>query len=118
MSAPLRAARLGWGATLLTAPEPVLHALARSSGAAPRSALVVLRILGARHLAQAAVEEWGPHPAVLRLGVAVDAVHALTTAVFAAADPRWRRAALTDTAVAATFSLAAALTTQRERGRP
>ena len=61
----------------------------------------MVRILGARHLAQAVLTLWRPRRAVYLAGAGIDACHAASILALAAADPRMRRAGLTD-AVAAT----------------
>lgn len=94
--------RGAWGLTLLTAPHLVLRA---ADGArADRKALVVTRILGARHLTQALLSGLRPSPEVLAMGAWVDAVHSLTAAGLAVTDPRRSRAGLTDTGVAAVWA--------------
>ncbi len=103
------AARVVWGVVLLAAPG---RALAVSHGDNPRdnTARWVLRILGARHLAQTAIELAGPRPAVQYLGTVVDTIHALTSAGLATADRRWRRSAVIDAAIASGFALGTGLT--------
>lgn len=79
----------------------------------PRARLVV-RILGARQLLQAAVLRIAaPSRLALRLGSVVDALHAASMLSLAAFDDRRRRAALGDAAVAS--SLAAAGWVQAHR---
>lgn len=92
----LGSVRLGWGLVLLTAPDRVGRALGAPPGPATRR---LARVLGARHVVQAAVElaTW---PRWSVAGAAVDGAHAATGLV-AGADPRWRRPALLDAAVAA-----------------
>src|SRR5690349_19706849 len=104
---------MGWGAALVAAPRPLLRGLARADDPADRIAVAVLRVLGVRHVGQALVEVLGPQPAVRYLGAAVDGLHALTAVGLAVLDPRWRRGALTDTAIAAFF----AATTVKELAR-
>jgi hypothetical protein len=70
----LEAARAVYGAGLLLAPSPVLDALARSS--LDRPAVRVARVLGARHLLQAAVLATHPGPRWRLAGAAVDGAHA------------------------------------------
>lgn len=96
--------RAGWGVVLIAAPRRVLAA----SGSSPdsRAARAVLRVLGARHLAQAAVELGVPVPAVAALSAGVDTLHALSGLGLAAVDGRWRRGALTDAAIATAFAVA------------
>lgn len=108
----VRAARIAWGATLLAVPSRVLDVTDgrdRRRGAAPPA---VLRVLGARHLLQAALEPAGRRPGLRVLGAIVDGLHALSGLGLAAFDPRWRRAALADAAIATAFSAASALTSR------
>jgi hypothetical protein len=92
-----------------------LRLLARADAPADRVAVAVLRVLGLRHVGQAVVEVLGPQPVVRHLGAAVDGLHALTAVGLAVLDPRWRRGALTDTAVAAFFAAATAASTRGSR---
>ncbi|MBE1552144.1 hypothetical protein GGC64_006231 [Mycobacterium sp. OAS707] len=78
-------------------------------------ARLVVRILGARHLLQAAVLAASARPLILRLGSVVDALHATSMLGLAAVDDRRRRAALGDAAVAS--SLAAAGWAQAQQHR-
>ncbi|WP_369046051.1 hypothetical protein [Sinomonas sp. P10A9] len=98
---PLELVRAAYGATELLAPGAVERLLL---GSVPDArARTVVRILGARHLAQALVTARagaGMH----RLGGAVDAVHALTMAAVAALDPKRRRAAAVNAALALVFA--------------
>jgi hypothetical protein len=107
--------RIGWGAALVAAPQPLLRLLARADAPADRVAVAVLRVLGLRHVGQAVVEVLGPQPVVRYLGAAVDGLHALTALGLAVLDPRWRRGALTDTAIAASFATATAVSTRGSR---
>lgn len=61
-------------------------------------------MLGARHLAQAALSGVDPSPEVLALGVWVDTIHALTAAALALADRSRARAGLIDMGVAAVWA--------------
>ena len=130
-AAPLPLAlRIAWGTTLVVAPGSVLRVFggADHPGADPPGAdhpgadrpgadrpgadhpgaddstvpRRVLRLLGFRHLAQAVVESVLGSRA-RRVGAVVDLLHAATSAAFGALDARWRRAALTDTAIATGF---------------
>jgi hypothetical protein len=89
--------RAGWAGALLLVPGRLL----RIPGPAPvpAAAVVVARVLGARHLLQAAVSVAVPTGSVAGLGAVVDTVHTGTCLVLAAAWPRWRHAALLDAAV-------------------
>jgi len=91
------------GAVLLTRPGTV----AQTVGGASPPALVV-RLLGARMLAQGLIESVRPTRGVLLAGSGVDAAHALSMVAAAARWPAYRRSAL---ASAATAALAAMLGT-------
>jgi hypothetical protein len=105
------AIRAAYGAVLLCAPGAVLRLC--TGQPASRRALAVTRVLGARHLAQAAVSAWAPRPAVLAAGVDVDLCHAASMLALAAADRAVWRAGLADAAAAA--ALAVAGSAQRSR---
>lgn len=102
-SRPIELLRATWGTTLLLAPKRVL-----SRGPHLRidsTSLAVARILGARHLAQAALSGIRPSPEVLAMGIWVDAAHAATALGLAATDRHRVRAGLIDTAVATVWAL-------------
>ena len=102
------AARACYGVALLCAPGVMLGL---ATGEAPsQRARTVARILGARHLAQAALTLWRPRPAVLFAGAGIDACHAASMAALAAWDPRMRRAGIADAVAAAAFTATGALT--------
>ncbi|WP_018253813.1 hypothetical protein [Salinispora mooreana] len=88
--------RLVWGGLLLAAPGRVLRAMGGHPGSTPSA---ILRVLGVRHLVQAAVLLRWPTPEAFRLGAVADGLHALT-AVALIADRRRRRLAVTDAAIA------------------
>jgi hypothetical protein len=95
------AVRLAWGALLLVVPGVVLGLIAArptADASADRQPRRILRVLGARHLAQAAVE-WRRGPTTRNIGTGIDVLHASTDIAFACLDARWRRAALTDALV-------------------
>jgi hypothetical protein len=107
-------ARAGYGTALLCAPGPMIGVV---TGQPPsRRARQVARILGVRHLAQAAITAFNPGPEVVALGVIVDLLHAASMFAFAAAVPDLRRAELAD-ALAAT-ALAVAEPSLSSLGRP
>jgi hypothetical protein len=107
-------ARAGYGAALLCAPGPMIGVV---TGRPPsRRARRVARILGIRHLAQAAITALNPGPEVVALGVIVDLLHATSMFAFAAAVPDLRDAELVD-ALAAT-ALAVAEPAISSLGRP
>lgn len=93
--------RAAYGTTALLAPGAIEHLL---SGHAPDGrARTVIRILGARHLLQAAVAVRGSRGIHL-LGSGVDLLHALTAAGLAVADERRRPAAAANAAIALAFA--------------
>lgn len=94
-------ARLVWGAVLLAAPGRVLRSVGGHPDLTPPA---VLRVLGVRHLAQAAVLLRRPTPAAFRLGAVADGLHALT-ALALAVDRRRRGVALIDAALAAGWTV-------------
>jgi hypothetical protein len=107
-------ARAGYGAALLCAPGPIIGVV---TGQPPsRRARQVARVLGVRHLAQAAISTLNPGPEVVALGVVVDLLHAASMFAFAAGVPDLRRAELAD-ALAAT-ALAIAEPALSSLGRP
>jgi hypothetical protein len=82
----MRALRAAYGTVLLLAPSTALWCIGSKTTRHP--ALVAVRVLGARHLAQAVVD-----PAGSRAGAAVDGLHAVSMGILAACAPRTRRAA-------------------------
>ena len=94
--------RGAWGAVLLAAPDRILssiHGLHNDT-----KSRVITRILGARHLTQAALSERRPGAEVLAMGTWVDTVHALTALALAVSDRD--RGRLTDSAVAGLWATA------------
>lgn len=71
----------------------------------------VIRVLGARQIAQAALEVAVPRSGVVRLGVAIDAMHCASMVAFAMrrAEPAHRQLARTDAMVASVFVLSGML---------
>jgi hypothetical protein len=98
-------AGLQWlgGAVLIARPRAITQVV---GGASPPTPLV--RLLGARMLAQGVVDSLHPTRGVILAGVGLDAAHALSMLAAAARYPDYRRAALASAAVA---SVAAALGT-------
>jgi hypothetical protein len=97
------AARTGWGGLLVAVPGRMFAAVA-GRPATTRDRWM-LRALGTRHLAQAAITATRPAPAVRWAGAAVDLLHAATCAGAAVFLPRWRRPGLVDGVAAAGFAL-------------
>lgn len=95
--------RAAWGVVCVLVPGPLVRAV----GGAPadEGARVALRVLGARHVAQALLSCLTPGPGLLRVGAGVDALHALALVSLAAADRRWARVALADAVVAGAWGL-------------
>jgi hypothetical protein len=54
------------------------------------------------------LEAFGSQPFLRYMGIAADGLHAVTAVGLAVLDPRWRRGALTDTAIAILFAAATA----------
>ena len=77
----------------------------------------VLRVLGARHVVQAALLLRRPTSAVVAGSVAVDALHAASDLALAAVRVDRRRPALRDAAVSSTVLLATWLSRPRDAGR-
>ncbi len=104
--------RVLWGTALLIAPEVVLRALPhqRIDGAARGFA----RVLGARHLTQAAITSRDGTRGWVVAGAVVDAIHAASMAALAVLRPDRRKLALTNVATATT--LAAAGVAEARRG--
>jgi hypothetical protein len=107
----LQVVRAGYGGALLIVPGPVIRlATGRPAGARARA---VARVLGARHLLQAALTgalsarvppgEVTPNTALLA-GSAVDTAHAISMIGLALARRPLRRAALADAVLEAGFA--------------
>jgi hypothetical protein len=101
---PALLARAGWGLSCLVAPRAVGRVLGLDP--ADRWAHRLLRLLGARDLGQAALPATAPPRALLRLGSAVDALHATSMYALAALRRDYRRPALTAAAIATTWAAA------------
>lgn len=103
-----------WGGLLAGAPGVVLVTLDRRP--ALRSQVVLLRVLGVRHLLQGGLDLARPTRTALRCGAAVDLLHAATCVAAVAFLPRWRRPALVDGTGAVTFAAAALARARRRPG--
>jgi hypothetical protein len=103
-SRPIELLRATWGTALLLAPEQILSRVHHLRIDA--TSLTVTRILGARHLTQAALSGIRPSPEVLAMGIWVDSAHAATALGLAATDRHRARAGLIDTAIAIAWALA------------
>jgi hypothetical protein len=100
----LQLVRAGYGAALVLVPGPVIRvATGRPPG---RLARRTARLLGLRHLAQAALTAAAPSPGTFAAGGDVDSVHAASMVLLAAISRSGRRAALTDALAEAAFAAA------------
>jgi len=100
----LQVIRSGYGLALVLAPGPVIRlATGRPPGRRTRWAA---RVLGTRHLVQAALTAAAPMPAVFAVGGQVDTLHATSMLLLAAVSQGGRRAALTDALTEAGFAAA------------
>jgi hypothetical protein len=97
-------ARASYGAALLCAPGPIIGVVT-GQPPSPR-ARQVARVLGVRHLAQAAVTAVNAGPEVVTLGVVVDLLHAASMFALAALVPDLRRAELADALAATALAVA------------
>ena len=94
--------RAAYGAVLLCAPGAVIS---RCTGQPSSTrARAVVRLLGSRHLLQAAVTARAPGALVLRAGAQVDLAHAASMLALGAIGRPLRRAQLADGLVAAIFA--------------
>ncbi|HTZ44795.1 MAG TPA: hypothetical protein VMB79_13110, partial [Jatrophihabitans sp.] len=88
----LSVVRGGFAVGLLARPDELTRLLTREATLPPRW---VIRLLGARMLAQSGLELASDRRPVVELGVTVDAVHAVSMLAFAARSATYRRATLT-----------------------
>jgi hypothetical protein len=100
------AARACYGAVLLSAPGLALGLV--TGQASSTRARAVVRILGARHLAQAALTMWRPRRTVLAAGAGIDGCHAASMLALGVTSPALRRAGLADAVAAGALTAAGA----------
>jgi hypothetical protein len=100
---PIELLRAAWGASLLLFPRAVLEHV--HGVRVDRKAVLIARILGARHMAQASLSGLDPSPEILAGGVWVDSVHSLTAVGLAGVDRRRARAGVTDAVIAALWAV-------------
>jgi hypothetical protein len=112
----LAGVRAGYGAVQLLWPDRSAEQLL--GGPLEPAARTGVRVLGARQLAQAAVGVAAPSARLLALGAGADGAHALSMAVLALADPRWRRPAMVSGLIAAAFAAGGAAAARRAASRP
>jgi hypothetical protein len=106
--------RLAWGLILLIAPDRVLAVA--GSGGDPRRARWVARLLGLRHIAQAAYTARHGDARAAEVGAAVDALHGLSMAGLALRAGAARRPAALNAAGASAWTLAGLREARRLRG--
>ena len=94
-----------WGLAQLTRPRDVV---ARLCPEFPESRMWVVRVLGARLVAQHAVVLAAPERTVIRLASAVDLLHAASMLPLLAS-PRYRRAAAISGGIAAGYAVLASV---------
>jgi hypothetical protein len=102
----LRFVRAGVGIVDLVFPDALVRRLV--GGQLSDRGRKVVRVLGARQIAQALLSGRTPTGAIVFLGAEVDVAHAATMIVLAVLQRRYRRAALCDAAVATAFAVAGA----------
>ncbi len=100
------------GATLLLFAGPLMRSL--EGGSVDRRVINIGRVLGVRQLLQGLIMVRRPTRRILRIGAAVDALHAASMLVAAATENAPRRLTLASAALAGAFS-AAGLTQSRRR---
>ena len=102
--------RAAWGMLLLTRPSVAARILS-GRPPYPRFELPVLRLLGLRHVAQAAVTAARPCPRTVVGGAGLDVLHALTGIGYAASGRSRRRPGLLGASIASGFAFATTLFT-------
>jgi hypothetical protein len=111
VNALLAGLRAAYGAVQLLLPAYSAEQLL--GGPLEPAGLAGVRVLGARQLAQAGLSAAIPTAPLLTLGPGTDAVHALSMAALALADPKWRRPALVSGVTATAFAVGGALAAHR-----
>jgi hypothetical protein len=107
----LAGVRAGYGAVQLLWPDHSAEQLL--GGPLDPAARTGVRVLGARQLAQAGLGVAVPTAPLLAFGAGTDALHALSMAVLALADRRWRRPAVVSGLTAAAFAACGAVAARR-----
>lgn len=112
---PTCAAQALWGGALMARP----HAALRLLGQAPsEAAVLVVRVLGARQLLQAAVTLAAPARGVVAGAALVDLAHASTAVAYAASGPGRRRPGASSAAFAVLTAVGGAAALRRHGPRP
>ncbi len=114
-------ARGALGAVALARPRTMAGVYGADPSARP--AVVAARVLGGRHLTEAAVLEASPTVRTRMVAAAVDLTHASSMVLLAVVSRRWRRPALVSASVAvacaaATYPLPTAADLDRRESRP
>jgi hypothetical protein len=104
---------VGSGVALLTRTRQIVDAVAP---AFPRDRVWLVRLLGARLVAQHGAVLVAPGPRLVRLGSGVDLLHAASMVPFVAS-PRYGRAARVSGALAAAYAAVALAVAPRSVGR-
>jgi hypothetical protein len=99
----LQLARVSYGTALVLAPGVAISVV--TGHLSSRRARRVARLLGARHLVQAALTAVVPLPEVFTTGAQADAVHAASMVLLATVDRRAGKIALTDALAEAVFAV-------------
>jgi len=113
LPARLSHVRAGLATAYLLAPALAGRIVTRRPRDRPDRAVV--RVLGARQLAQALITGTHPTTAVLLFGAEADATHAASMVTLALVSRRWRRAALADAAIATGFAWAGTAAARPDR---
>lgn len=100
---------------LVLAPGPAIR-LGTGRQPSPRTCRVA-RLLGVRHLVQAALSAVAPRPEMLALGAQVDTVHTASMLMVATVSRAGRRTALTDAVAEAALAAAGALAAREARNQ-
>ena len=108
---PLAVVRAVFGALLVCFPEFLLRAAPHRQIDHPADA--VARVLGARHLLEAALLGRSRSRRWILVSVVIDSIHAVTAVGFAVLDERHRRLALTNGVTAAVFVIDGSLEARR-----
>jgi hypothetical protein len=97
-------ARVAYGLALICCPGRLIRL--RTGERPSRRACAIGRVLGVRHVAQAAISTACPIDLVVGAGVTADIAHAGSMVILAGLDPDLRPALLTDAAIAGALAAA------------
>jgi hypothetical protein len=96
-----------WGVALVSAPRPVIRWVNASASDPPE--VVAARVLGARHVVQAALIFARPSRARILVGSAISGVHAASMLLLGTVDAPRRRLAACDAAIAGAWCVSGLL---------